>query len=181
MRSQRHLLSVINDILNFARLEAGHVEYRVANVPVSELLGDLESLIRPQLAAKQLEFSCDPMPDGVSARADTEKVRQVLLNLLANAVKFTGVGGGVHVTCDHDDTRIYIRVSDTGIGIPIDRRGAIFEPFVQLHRTLAQPAEGTGLGLAISRDLARGMGGELTVESEPGKGSTFTLVLERSR
>jgi signal transduction histidine kinase len=180
MRSQRHLLSVINDILNFARLEAGHVEYRVANVPVSELLGDLESLIRPQLAAKQLAFSCDPMPNGVSARADAEKVRQVLLNLLANAVKFTGVGGGVHVTCDHDDTRVYIRVSDTGIGIPVDRRGAIFEPFVQLHRTLAQPAEGTGLGLAISRDLARGMGGELTVESEPGKGSTFTLVLERS-
>jgi signal transduction histidine kinase len=74
---------------------------------------------------------------------------------------------------------VYIHVADTGIGIPPDRRGAIFEPFVQLHRTLAQPAEGTGLGLAISRDLARGMGGELTVESEPGLGSTFTLALDR--
>ncbi len=179
MRSQRHLLSVINDILNFARLEAGHVEYRVTNVPVTELLGDLESLIRPQLAAKQLEFVCEPVFGSIVARADAEKVRQVLLNLLANAVKFTPPGGRVHVVCEHDEARVYIRVGDTGIGIPVDRRGAIFEPFVQLHRTLAQPAEGTGLGLAISRDLARGMGGELTVESEPGTGSTFTLALER--
>jgi signal transduction histidine kinase/PAS domain-containing protein len=181
MRSQRHLLSVINDILNFARLEAGHVEYRVAEVAVSELLGDLESLIRPQLAAKRLEFSCEPVPDDVIVRADAEKVQQVLLNLLANAVKFTAAGGQVRVECEYDESRVYVRVIDTGIGIPVDRRGAIFEPFVQLHRTLAQPAEGTGLGLAISRDLARGMGGELTVESEPGRGSTFTLVLDRVR
>jgi signal transduction histidine kinase len=180
MRSQRHLLSVINDILNFARLDAGHVEYRVADVPVSVLVGDLESLIRPQLASKQLEFACDAVADDVIARADPEKVRQVLLNLLANAVKFTAPGGRVRVTCDHDTSRVHIRVADTGIGIPPDRRGAIFEPFVQLHRTLAQPAEGTGLGLAISRDLARGMHGDLSVESEPGIGSTFTLTLDRT-
>ena len=179
MRSQRHLLSVINDILNFARLEAGHVEYHVTNVPATELIGDLESLIRPQLVAKHLEFSCPRVSNDVVARADAEKVRQVLLNLLANAVKFTASGGHVRVMCDYDESRVYLRVTDTGIGIPVDRRGAIFEPFVQLHRTLAQPAEGTGLGLAISRDLARGMGGELTVESQPGHGSTFTLVLDR--
>jgi signal transduction histidine kinase/PAS domain-containing protein len=180
MRSQRHLLSVINDILNFARLEAGHVEYRVSNVPAADLVRDLESLIRPQLAAKHLEFSCEPVSDGLMVRADAEKVRQVLLNLLANAVKFTAPGGRVRVDCTHDESRVYVRVIDTGIGIPTDRRSAIFEPFVQLHRTLAQPAEGTGLGLAISRDLARGMGGELTVESESGKGSTFTLALDRA-
>jgi signal transduction histidine kinase/PAS domain-containing protein/uncharacterized protein YigA (DUF484 family) len=179
MRSQRHLLSVINDILNFARLEAGHVEYRIADVPATELLGDLESLIRPQLAAKHLEFVCEPVRADIVTRADAEKVRQVLLNLLANAVKFTAPGGRVRVECTQDAARVYIHVADTGIGIPPDRRGAIFEPFVQLHRTLAQPAEGTGLGLAISRDLARGMGGELTVESEPGLGSTFTLALDR--
>ena len=180
MRSQRHLLSVINDILNFARLEAGHVEYHITTVRANDLLGDLESLIRPQLAAKQLELSWAPVGDDILVRADSEKVRQVLLNLLANAVKFTAPGGRIRVECSHDESRVYVRVSDTGIGIPVDRRGAIFEPFVQLHRTLAQPAEGTGLGLAISRDLARGMGGELTVESEPGKGSTFTLVLDRA-
>jgi signal transduction histidine kinase/PAS domain-containing protein len=181
MRSQRHLLSVINDILNFARLEAGHVEYHVANVRAADLLGDLESLIRPQLVAKQLEFSCEPVSDEIVVRADAEKVGQVLLNLMANAVKFTAPGGHIRIACDYDDSRVYVRVTDTGIGIPTDRRSAIFEPFVQLHRTLAQPSEGTGLGLAISRDLARGMGGELTVESEPGRGSTFTLVLERAR
>jgi signal transduction histidine kinase/PAS domain-containing protein len=181
MRSQRHLLSVINDILNFARLEAGYVEYRVTTVPVAELIGDLEALIKPQLVAKELEFSCEQVKSDLVARADAEKVRQVLLNLLANAVKFTARGGRIRVECRHDDARVYICVTDTGIGIPLDRRSAIFEPFVQLHRTLAQPAEGTGLGLAISRDLARGMGGELTVESEPGSGSTFTLALERAR
>jgi signal transduction histidine kinase len=180
MRSQRHLLSVINDILNFARLEAGYVEYRVANVPVADIVADLESLIRPQLAAKQLTFECEQVSGDLVVCADLEKVRQVLLNLLANAVKFTTQSGRIRVECAHDPARVYIRVVDTGIGIPTDRRGAIFEPFVQLHRTLAQPAEGTGLGLAISRDLARGMGGELTVESEPGRGSTFTLALARA-
>jgi signal transduction histidine kinase len=180
MRSQRHLLSVINDILNFARLEAGHVEYHVTDIPLPTLLGDIESLIRPQLVAKRLEFTCDVVGNGVVVRADSEKVRQVLLNLLANAVKFTPAGGTIRVSADHDDRRVHIRVADTGIGIPLDRRGAIFEPFVQLHRTLAQPAEGTGLGLAISRDLARGMGGELTVESDAGLGSTFTLTLQRA-
>ena len=180
MRSQRHLLSVINDILNFARLETGHLEYHLTDVPAAELLGDLESLIRPQLAAKQLELSYEPVSDDIVVRADAEKVRQVLLNLMANAVKFTAPGGQIWISCEQDDAHVYVRVTDTGIGIPTDRRGAIFEPFVQLHRTLAQPSEGTGLGLAISRDLARGMGGELTVESEPGMGSTFTLVLERA-
>ncbi|HEX5074181.1 MAG TPA: GAF domain-containing protein [Gemmatimonadaceae bacterium] len=180
MRSQRHLLSVINDILNFARLETGHLEYHLANVRAADLLGDLESLIRPQLAAKHLQFSSEPVRDDIIVRADAEKVRQVLLNLMANAVKFTAPGGHIRISCECDDARVYLRVADTGIGIPTDRRGAIFEPFVQLHRTLAQPSEGTGLGLSISRDLARGMGGELTVESEPGIGSTFTLVLERA-
>jgi signal transduction histidine kinase len=141
-------------------------------------VSDLEPLIRPQLVAKRLEFSSASVAHDVMVRADAEKVRQVLLNLLANAVKFTPPGGRVRVDCEIDATRAYIRVTDTGIGIPPDRRSAIFEPFVQLHRTLAQPAEGTGLGLAISRDLARGMGGELTVESEPGQGSTFSLALD---
>jgi signal transduction histidine kinase len=109
MRSQRHLLSVINDILNFARLEAGHVEYRVTDVPVAELVSDLEPLIRPQLVAKKLEFSCDSVADGVMVRADSEKVRQVLLNLLANAVQFTPHGGRVRVRCDFDaDLRRYV-------------------------------------------------------------------------
>jgi signal transduction histidine kinase len=113
------------------------------------------------------------------ARADPERVHQILANLLSNAVKFTPVGGEIVVECEPDGSFVALRVRDTGLGIPADKREAIFEPFVQLHRTLAQPAEGTGLGLAISRDLARAMGGELTVMSVEGSGSTFTLTLPR--
>jgi signal transduction histidine kinase len=114
-------------------------------------------------------------------RADPEKLRQVLVNLLGNAVKFTasrdGEPGRIAVSCTADGARVRIAVRDTGIGIAGDKLAAIFEPFVQVRADLTRTAEGTGLGLAISRDLARGMGGDLTAESTPGLGSTFTLTL----
>ena len=121
-------------------------------------------------------------------RADWEKLQQVLLNLLSNAVKFTAPGGRITVdTPDSDQLagdgeadRVSLRVSDTGIGIPRDKIGVIFDPFVQVHRKLTNTVEGSGLGLAISRDLARGMGGDLRVSSIEGEGSTFTLVLPRA-
>jgi signal transduction histidine kinase len=109
--------------------------------------------------------------------ADREKVGQVLLNLLSNAAKFTPAGGRVTVSADAGDGRARLRVADTGIGIPADQLDVIFEPFVQVDGTRTRTADGTGLGLAISRDLARGMGGDLTAESTPGAGSTFTLAL----
>ena len=178
-RSQHHLLSLINDILNFARLEAGRVEYRLADVPMRELLAELESFVAPQLAQRGVAFDCDRDSE-LTVRADREKVLQILLNLLSNAIKFTNAGGEVRVRCGSTERTVSIAVDDTGIGIPADRLDAIFEPFVQVHRTLAEPTEGTGLGLAISRDLARGMEGDLTVESAPGKGSSFTLTLPRA-
>jgi signal transduction histidine kinase len=176
-RSQRHLLSVINDILNFARVEAGFIEYDLRPLVVADLLTAVEPLVLPQLTAKALEFAVDVGPAGLQVRADPEKVLQILLNLLANAVKFTEPGGHVVMSAGPHGHGVAIRVRDTGIGIPADRLTAVFEPFVQVHRSLAKPVEGTGLGLAISRDLARGMSGDLTVESTPGKGSTFTLTL----
>jgi signal transduction histidine kinase len=179
-RSQQHLLSLINDILNFARLEAGRVEYDSIRIPVSDLLSGLESMVSPQLAAQELEFRCDPVDENLAVRADAEKVHQVLLNLLANAVKFTDKGGRVAIGCDADDEKVHIRVHDTGIGIPTERLDSIFEPFVQVNRSLTSTSGGTGLGLAISRDLARGMNGELSVSSEIGQGSTFTLSLPRA-
>ena len=103
----------------------------------------------------------------------------MLLNLLSNAIKFTEPGGEVHLRCGDGDDRVTITVQDTGIGIPADRLGQIFEPFVQLDRQLSSTREGTGLGLAISRDLARGMGGDLHAESVEGQGSSFTIVLPR--
>ena len=186
-RSQRALLSVINEVLNYARLETGAVTYDLTDVPVAEAVGTAEVLVAPQLRAKRLGYSwagCDP---GLTVRADRDKLQQVLLNLLSNAIKFTeardGQPGRLEVTCATDPAdadRVVLRVRDTGIGIAADKLGAVFEPFVQVDQRLTREHSGTGLGLAISRDLARGMGGDLTVESTPGVGSTFTLTLPRA-
>jgi len=122
-----------------------------------------------------------PRPDCIGAprlaRADREKLGQVLLNLLSNAAKFTAPGGRVAVTVDDGDGVVRLRVADTGRGISADQQERIFEPFVQVGRGYTSPDEGTGLGLAISRDLARGMGGDLTVGSREGAGATFTVTL----
>ncbi|HEV7838098.1 MAG TPA: GAF domain-containing sensor histidine kinase [Gemmatimonadaceae bacterium] len=178
-KSQHHLLSIINDILNFAKLEAGKVRFEFADVSMNELLGQLEALVSPQLQAKQLNYEyncCDP---SFTAHTDPERLQQILLNLLSNAIKFTGKGGKVTVNCTAKTDRMEVHVTDTGIGIPRDKLEHIFEPFVQLDRGQTAGAEGTGLGLAISRDLARAMNGELTAHSQLGKGSTFTLSLPR--
>ena len=175
--SQRHLLRLVNEVLNYARIETGSVHYDLADVPLTAVVASVEPLVAPQLAAKGLTYSvraCDPAP---VARADREKVRQVLLNLLSNAVKFTDPGGRVEVSCEAAGERALIRVRDTGIGIAPHELQRVFEPFVQVNASLTRTQEGTGLGLAISRDLARGMGGDLTAESETGVGSTFTLIL----
>ena len=132
-----------------------------------------------QLRAKALRFHPCECVDRPVARGDREKVHQILLNLLSNAIKFTPEGGTIGVQCVIESGRVGVRVSDTGIGIARDKLEQVFAPFVQVNRGLSTAHEGTGLGLAISRDLARGMGGDLTVESTPGEGSVFTLVLPR--
>jgi PAS domain S-box-containing protein len=183
--ANQHLMSLVTDILNFVRVDAGHIEYRPADVELASIVGDLESLIGPQLVAKGVAFdhdACAPDAPGEPhlVRADPEKLRQVLLNLLSNAVKFTESGGRVSIACDVDAEVgvVRVRVRDTGRGIPPDQLERIFEPFVQVdrHRT-HESQQGVGLGLAISRELARGMDGELTAESVVGEGSTFTLTL----
>jgi PAS domain S-box-containing protein len=179
-RSQRHLLGLINDVLNFARVEAGHVELAIADVSLAEIVEGLEALVAPQVMERGLSYDCPPADPSLVARADPEKVRQILLNLLSNAVKFTAAGGTVRVTAGAEDGRVRIRVRDTGSGIPVDRLESIFEPFVQLDRNLTSGHQGTGLGLAISRDLARAMGGDLAAESVAGEGSVFTLSLPRA-
>ena len=176
-KAQRHLSGLIGEVLNFARVEAGRVQYRIASVPVSSLVADLQGFVDPQLQDRALSFHCEPPADHLAVRADPEKVRQILINLISNSVKFTPPGGRIDVRCQQAADRVLIQVTDTGIGIPPDRLESVFEPFVQIHRTLTESAGGIGLGLAISRDLARGMGGELTAESVQGVGSTFTLSL----
>ena len=176
-RGQEHLLHIINDILNFTRLEATEVKYDVIEVPVRALLTDLDAVVSSLARAKSLEYKCDVPPGGVFTRTDPDKLRQIMINLLSNAVKFTPAGGCIKVACSTQEKTISISVEDNGPGIPADKLEAVFEPFVQLDRGLTRTTEGTGLGLAISRGLARGMGAEITLRSELGKGSVFTLVL----
>ena len=178
-RSQHHLLSLIQDVLNFARLEAGHVEFTITDVNLHPILGEMESLLLPQIRHAGLTFAIEQCDSSLRVQADAERLRQVLLNLLSNAVKFTPAGGSVRLECAADVGAVHITVRDTGPGIPSEKREAIFAPFVQLQRESKDGRAGTGLGLSISRDLARGMKGELRVESELGRGSAFTLTLPR--
>jgi two-component system, chemotaxis family, CheB/CheR fusion protein len=174
-RSARHLLTLINDILNFAKLEGGRITFDLADASLKAILAELEDLITPQLREKSITFQrsdCD-----AHAYADSEKLLQILLNLTSNAIRFTEPGGRISITCAVSDGTVLIDVSDTGAGIRADQLERIFEPFVQLNRPAAGAPDGVGLGLAISRDLARGMGGELTVESRLGEGSRFSIRL----
>jgi signal transduction histidine kinase len=175
--SQRHLLGLINEVLNYAKLETGAVHYEVSDVGVRGVLASAEALVAPQAGAKGLRLEVSPCSEGLTVRADAEKLLQILANLLSNAVKFTPPGGSVTLWCGEVGSTVVFRVTDTGIGVPADKLAAIFEPFVQVRSDLTRTAEGTGLGLAISRDLARAMDGELVAESVVGEGSTFTLTL----
>jgi PAS domain S-box-containing protein len=178
-RSQQHLLGIINDLLNFSRMEAGQVTYEYSTVPLSSVIESVGPMVEPQAAAKDVKLAVKSCQPDCFAWADRSKIEQIVLNLLSNAVKFTDAGS-VMVACgEHDGQRVAITVTDTGVGIPSDQHERIFEPFVQIGRSRTLGHQGTGLGLAISRDLARAMGGDISVSSEIGKGSQFTLTLPR--
>lgn len=179
-RSQRHLLGLINQVLNYAKLETGTLRYEIGDVALAEAMRTVETLILPQITAKGLHYSHEGGGSQL-VRADREKMQQIILNLLGNAAKFTDEGGHVGVMCSADAATVFIRVHDSGIGIPAEKLGSIFEPFVQVDTNYTRTRDGIGLGLAISRDLARAMDGNLSVESVLGSGSTFTLAMPRSR
>jgi len=176
-RSQRHLLSLVNDVLNYAKLEAGRLQFDIAPVRMHDVLTSVEALVAPQLRAKRLQYVDAGACGDVTVLADEEKLRQIVINLLSNAIKFTAPGGTIRIACSVEGSHADTIVTDDGIGIPDDKLEAIFEPFVQVEGTLAGRQDGTGLGLAISRQLARSMGGDLTVASVPGRGSAFCLRL----
>ncbi len=180
-RSQRHLLGLINNILNLSRIEAGRVDYRITEVNIDEALADLRPMIEPQFSGKGITYEACDSSHVPAVLADRDKLQQILLNLLSNAVKFTDGGGQVRLDCiaaeDEPGRKAFIRVADNGQGIPRDKLESIFEPFTQVDSSHSRAGQGSGLGLAISRDLARGMGGDLSAQSEPGVGSTFTLTL----
>ena len=176
--SQAHLLGLIGALLDLSRIENGHVTYDMQSVGVDPVLADIEALVLPQATAKNQTLECEMHHTDLAVRADREKLRQVLLNLLSNAVRHSPNGASITVRAERrDPASVAIMVHDTGPGIPSERQDSIFEPFVQLDRSLTSTTEGVGLGLAISRDLARGMGGDITVVSSPGDGACFVLTL----
>jgi len=178
--NERHLLALINDVLNFAKLGAGKIELRIADVPVGELLEETAAVMEPLVAAKGLSCAAEPCEAWVRVRGDHDRIAQILLNLLSNAVKCTEPGGRMRLWAEADGESVRIHVRDTGRGIEPEKQEAIFDPFVQLTPE-GSVAQGVGLGLSISRELARAMQGELSVRSAPGEGSTFTLTLPHGR
>ena len=179
-RSQRHLLALITDILDFSRIDAGRLEFRMSDVALAPLLAEALAMVAPQARARAQECVLDAPATSVAVRADPERLRQIVLNLLGNAVKFTPEGGRIAVAAEGRGEEVEIRVSDNGPGIAAEQQAAIFEPFVQLGRGLSRRADGAGLGLAISRQLAHGMGARLEVRSAPGQGAVFLLSLPRA-
>jgi PAS domain S-box-containing protein len=178
-RAGNHLLTLINDILTFAKIEAGRVQLDIADTPVGDMVTSACSMVEVQAAKKGLSFVARGGPDGLRVRADRERMTQIMTNLLTNAVKFTEAGS-ITVGWRADASAVYIDVRDTGRGIPADKLASVFEPFVQAGRSTEEQQQGVGLGLAISRELARAMRGDLTVDSVVAHGSTFTLSIPRA-
>ncbi len=179
--NQRYLLGLINDLLKVTSAGGGQLVYSIADVGAHELMAESVALVEPLIAQRRLTHDlllCDP---SIVARADREKVKQILVNLLSNAIKFTPAGGKIVIDCNTREDVVHLRVCDTGIGIPTDKLDVIFDPFVQVLGGSAMHEGGIGLGLAISRGLARGMHGDLTVESTLGQGARFSLTLPSRR
>jgi PAS domain S-box-containing protein len=178
--SQQHLLGIITDLLNFSRIEAGQVAYDLAPVSAQDIIDGVMLLIGPQAELKKIALTSAPASPKLMVLADRQKAEQIVLNLISNSIKFTPRGGRVQVRCTAEGSLVCFAVEDNGVGVPPDKLAAIFEPFVQLGRTRTSQHEGTGLGLSISRDLARAMGGDVTLESTVDVGSTFSLTLPRA-
>lgn len=175
--NQVHLLRIINDILDIAQVESGQMQVSARPVLMQEVMGDVEPIVLPLLAGRDVKYAVHEDVNSFVVLAERERLTQVLVNLIANAVRFTQSGGNISVHVEMRDGRVRIHVTDNGIGIAPDKLEAIFQPFVQAEGGASRRAQGTGLGLAISRRIAEAMGGTLTVKSGLGQGSTFTLEL----
>jgi signal transduction histidine kinase len=175
--SSDHLIKLIEEILSFAVIETTDVRYTMTNVLVQDILSIGNDLIAPIARAKGVRIVIDAFDPALTVHADFGRLKQVLLNLLDNAVKFTTLGDQIRVSCDAAEEMIRIQVHDTGCGIPAEKLGVIFDPFVQVDVGLTRKSGGVGLGLAISREFVTAMGGQLSVESSSDVGSVFTITL----
>jgi signal transduction histidine kinase/ActR/RegA family two-component response regulator len=179
LRSSESLLSIINDILDFSKIESGRFEIDAAAFELQGTVMAVTNLVKPLAAAKKIKLTCSMSPESaIWVMGDAGRLRQVLLNLLNNAVKFTETGTvDLTITAEEQPAAISFVVKDTGIGIAADRLDRLFKPFSQVDSTTTRRYGGTGLGLAISQNLVRLMGGDITVDSAPGKGSRFSFTL----
>jgi len=178
-RSKDHLDALVSDVLNFAKAGSGRIDIRTQRLGVAKTLEAVLEMITPQVREKAMHVEWPEVDPALALHADEDRTRQILLNLIANALKFTANGGTIAVGVTSTDAAVSISVRDNGIGIAPENLERIFEPFVQAGRASVAADRGVGLGLAISRQLARAMGGDLRAESAIGVGSTFTLTLPR--
>ncbi|HEY8503319.1 MAG TPA: HAMP domain-containing sensor histidine kinase, partial [Gemmataceae bacterium] len=173
--SGQQLLSLINDILDLAKIEAGKMEVHPAELSVRELCEGQAGLFRPMAEKKNIDLRCQAGADLPPVKQDLVKLRQILMNLLSNAIKFTPEGGRVLLKGEVEGGWLVLTVTDTGVGIAPEEQELVFEKFRQSGNPLTREQGGTGLGLSIVRELAKLLGGEVTLHSELGRGSTFTV------
>lgn len=176
-KSGKHLLTLINDILDISKVESGKMHLYKENIAVKNLLEDMFSSLQPLAAEKEISMKVSLDPDLGHIHADRGKIKQVLYNLIGNAIKFTEHGGFVTISAKLNVDMLHISVKDTGIGISEEDQKKLFRPFTQIDSSISRKYEGTGLGLALSNELVALHGGRIWVESEPGKGSTFTIMI----
>ena len=176
-RNQQHLLALIDDVLSFAKIEAGTTAMTLKPVRVNDAFDALEPLVRPDLLHKNIDFKRDSHDQTLEVQADPAKLRQILLNIVVNAVKFTPRGGHIRLGASRAGDVVVMTVTDTGIGVAPDKVDAIFEPFFQVDAGTTREYPGVGLGLSIARDLARAMNGEIYFDSTVGNGSVVSLSL----
>jgi signal transduction histidine kinase len=176
-RNARHLLTLIDEVLSFTRNEAGRIRFAPVTVSVSESVGEIEPLVGSELQRKQLTMEYAIADSQMQVRADPEKLRQILLNLVGNSIKFTPAGGRITLGAEREGDHVRLWVSDTGIGIPADKLERVFEPFYQVEGGSTRRYPGFGLGLAIARDFARAMDGDMKIESTDGAGVTVSVLL----
>lgn len=175
------LLCTVNDVLDFSKLEAGQVSFHSRPVPIAVLARRTLDLFAPQAGAKDLQLSLEGDCDGLTIAIDPDRIRQILLNLVGNAVKFTASGAVTVRMTYSPDSRLTVEVIDTGEGIPADKQAMLFQRFSQVDGSLTRAHNGTGLGLAICKGLVEAMGGEIGVDSEAGRGSRFWFTIPAER
>jgi signal transduction histidine kinase len=175
--SGTHLLTLINDILDLSKIEAGRVELELGEFSFAEAIDNALTLVRERAARHAITLAADVSPDVGRVTADERKVKQIVVNLLSNAVKFTPEGGWVGISARCHDDHVEVAVRDTGIGIAPEDQDRVFEEFQQVGKDPDRSREGTGLGLTLAKRFVELHGGRIWVESQVGKGSTFTFTI----